>query len=254
MIKILALDLDDTLLRSDKSLAPTTRGLLAEWRNRGNRIVIATGRPPRSTGESLPDELWDVPWICYNGAEIRLNGELVFSDLLQADDARLIVGSLQAALPESAVGLEIGDVLYMNRHWERPYPYEVADLMATAVAPVAKILFFHEDLDALDGLFSGLPPSAQVMISHKYRLVQVMSRTADKAHALRHLVSGWDMEMREVMAIGDDVNDVKMISESGVGVAVENAVEEVKAVANRITLSNDEGGVDLVLQELLEPD
>jgi Cof subfamily protein (haloacid dehalogenase superfamily) len=253
-ITVLALDLDDTLLRSDSSLAPGTADLLVEWRDRGNQIVIATGRPPRSTGESLSHELHGVPWICYNGAEIRQNGETVYRDLLSIDDTRRIVESLQAGMPDLAVGLEINDVLYMNRDWERPYPYEVADLAEVATSPVAKILFFHGDIHNLNGLFDDLPNSAQVMISEKYRLVQVMSRTADKAHALRHLVQMWGQSMENVMAFGDDVNDVKMVEQSGVGIAVENAVPEVKAVADRITLSNDDDGVGVVLREILKKD
>ena len=122
MIKVLALDLDDTLLRSDKSLAPSTRELLAEWRTRGNRIVIATGRPPRSAGESLPEELWDTPWACYNGAEILLNGSSIYRDLLAVADARFIVESLQTALPDLAVGLEMDDVLYHEPALATPVP------------------------------------------------------------------------------------------------------------------------------------
>jgi 5-amino-6-(5-phospho-D-ribitylamino)uracil phosphatase len=252
MTQILAVDLDDTLLRSDKSLAPITLELLLEWRSRGNRIVIATGRPPRSVGEALPDELWDVPWICYNGAEIRISGASAYQDLLTPADTREIIDIILCALPDATLGLEIEDVLYLNRHWARPSPYEVVDLLTVANRAAAKILFFHEDIDNLDGVFTGLPGSAQVMVSTKYRLVQVMSHSADKANALRHLVSTWDMDMGSVIAFGDDINDVGMVRDSGVGVAVENAVPEVKAVADRITLSNDDGGVDLVLQEFLD--
>lgn len=252
MIKILALDLDDTLLRSDKSLAPTTRELLSEWTARGNRVVIATGRPPRSAGESLPEELWEAPWICYNGADIQLRNTSVYTDLLPVDAAKRTVRALLTALPEAAIGLEVDDVLYLNRRWERPYPYEVADLMELEHGPVAKILFFHDAIDGLDGLFTEIETSAQIMVSTKYRLVQIMSPTADKVTALRHLVKTWDMDLTNVMAFGDDINDVKMVRECGIGVAVENAVDEVKAVADRITLSNDEGGVDIVLRELLE--
>ena len=250
-IKVLALDLDDTLLRSDNTVAPSTHEALSEWQARGNRIVIATGRPPRSTGESLPADLWQVPWACYNGAVVVLDGATVYRDFLPAGDARRIVESLQGSLPEAALGLEIDDVLYMNRPWNRPYPYRVADLIAMANRPVAKVLFFHDDLQGLNGLFRDLPATAQVMISEKYRLVQILSRTADKVSALRHLVAQWGLEMCNVMAFGDDVNDLRMIQESGFGVAVENAVPDVKAVADHITLSNDAGGVEEVLHELL---
>ncbi len=251
-IKVLALDLDDTLLRNDKSLASTTREMLLEWLSRGNHVIIATGRPPRSAGESLPQELWATPWACYNGAEIRLNGVVIYRDLLPAADALAIVRRFLADLPEAPIGLEIDDVLYLNRDWERPYHYEVADLEKVATRPVAKVLFFHDNVNHLDGLFDGLPKNAQVMVSEKYNLVQVMSRTADKLHAIQHLVDDWGLGMNNVMAFGDDINDVKMVRESAIGIAVDNAVPEVKAAANHITLSNDDGGVDVVLKKLLD--
>ena len=71
MIDIIALDMDDTLLRSDGSISEQTLALLGRWREAGNHVVIATGRPPRAVGDALPPLLHDVPWICYNGAEIR---------------------------------------------------------------------------------------------------------------------------------------------------------------------------------------
>ncbi len=251
MTYIAALDLDDTLLHSDHTLSPATREALQQWRRCGHHVVIATGRPPRSAGESLPDELRGVPWICYNGAEIWQGDRNIYRNLLSAHDTHAIISMLLASRPESVLGLEIDDVLYLNRPWQRAYSYELADLLATADRPAAKILFFDNNVAALGDLFTGLPASARVMISTKYGLVQVMARTADKAHALRFLTARWGLNMQHVVAFGDDINDVDMVQASGLGVAVENAIPEVKAVADRITLSNDDDGVALILQELL---
>ncbi len=250
-IRVVAVDLDDTLLRSDKTLADTTRDLLLEWIGRGNHVIVATGRPPRTAGESLPPEMWQLPWVVYNGAEIRLNGEVIYSDLLKAEDSEAVVHSLLDRLPGAPVGVEIDDVLYLNQRWDRPYHYEVADLRTMAYRPTAKILFFHDDPSTLDGMFDDIPAGAKVMISDKYKLVQIMAKNVDKVIAIRRLVEQWGLDMSNVLAIGDDINDISMVQESGIGVAVGNAIDEVKAVADRVTLSNDEGGVDLILEELL---
>ena len=251
MTQVAALDLDDTLLRSDSTLSPATRETLCEWQRRGNRIVIATGRPPRSVGGSLPDELHSVPWICYNGAEICEGGRSIYQNLISAHDTRRILRTLLEAMPDSTLGLEMDNVLYLNRPWQRPTAYELADLLAVAGRPCAKVLFFTDNAAGLDGVFTTLPSSARAMVSTKYGLVQIMARTADKAQALRFLTARWGLSMEQVIAFGDDINDVDMVQHSGIGVAVDNAIAEVKAVADRVTLSNDDGGVDVVLHELL---
>jgi len=248
---VAALDLDDTLLRSDYTLSLATRDTLREWQARGCRIVIATGRPPRSVGGSLPDELQGVPWICYNGAEICEDGRTIYRNLLSTEDTRRILRRLLDAMPAAVLGLEIDDVLYLNRPWQRPTAYELVDLLEVADRPAAKILFFTDKAAGLSDTFSDLPPSARVMVSDKYGLVQIMARTADKAQALRFLMARWGLSMQHVVAFGDDINDVDMVQHSGIGVAVENAIAEVKAVADRVTLSNDEDGVGAVLRELM---
>lgn len=255
MTRVAALDLDDTLLRSDHTLDPATCETLSQWRSRGHRIVIATGRPPRSVGDSLPAELCQVPWICYNGAEVCEAGRSIYRNLISPADTQRILRILLDAMPECALGLEIDDVLYLNRPWQRPTAYElVPDLLAVADRPSAKVLFFTDNVAGLDGAFAAIPPSTRVMISTKYGLIQIMARTADKAQALKFLMSRWGLSMDRVIAFGDDINDVDMVRLSGIGVAVDNAIAEVKAVANRVTLSNDEDGVGAVLRELLAAD
>ena len=97
---------------------------------------------------------------------------------------------------------------------------------------------------------SCLHPRA-ALISPKYDLVQVIPYGASKAAALHWLLERWGLSLDEVIAFGDDVNDVEMVAEAGLGVAMANAVPEVKAVADRITTTNDEDGVAAVLEEFL---
>ena len=96
-----------------------------------------------------------------------------------------------------------------------------------------------------------LPPTVGTFITPKFRLVQIQSGTADKSTALKALVEEWGYSLTDVVAMGDDVNDTEMLRVSGFGVAVENALPEVKAAANRVTVSNDEDAVALIVEELL---
>jgi hydroxymethylpyrimidine pyrophosphatase-like HAD family hydrolase len=166
--------------------------------------------------------------------------------------ARRTLEVLLKYLPETPIGVEIDDILYLNRPSTRPSRFEIANLLEITNRPTAKILFYHEDFAQLSPLLEELPTDAKVLLSQKYGLVQIMAHDADKAVALAHLVTGWGYSMADVVAFGDDVNDVDMVRSAGLGVAVANAVEEVKAVADRVTLTNDEDGVAIVIAELLD--
>lgn len=265
MIRVIALDMDDTLLKSDGSISGHTLALLERWRQAGNHIVVATGRPPRAIGESLPPQLHDVPWICYNGAEIRLHGETIYENLIPTSDVRHVVDWGQRLLPTWRVGIEIDDTLFMNQRLTIRKEYTFTpDLMTVATQPAAKVLFTdagwqtidepHESGDPfapLGPLLASLPPDTRPILSRRYKLAQLLSSTADKAVALRYLVEGWGKSMANVVAFGDDVNDVDMLAASGMGVAVANAVPEVLAVADRVTGSNDEDGIAAILSEMV---
>jgi hydroxymethylpyrimidine pyrophosphatase-like HAD family hydrolase len=124
--------------------------------------------------------------------------------------------------------------------------------VTVAHQPAAKILFFHQEIASLEAVLNCLPDGTRAMVSEKYNLVQILANNADKTHALRYLATHLGMDMADVIAIGDDINDVDMIRDAGLGIAVANAVPAVKAVAKRITLSNDEDGVAVIIEELLQ--
>lgn len=252
MHAIAAIDLDDTLLRHDGTLSPWTLATLERWLAADRRIVIATGRPPRAIGRSLPAFLHQVPWVCYNGAETRLADQPIYQNLVPAADVFAVLTQIEQSTPGRLVGVEINNVLYLNRIApQRTTPYEVTDLFMLD-QPAAKILIFSENAEALPPLTIEVPSSARIMYSARYpHFIQIIGCRTDKAEALRALVGSWQMSMADVVAFGDDTNDVDMVRDSGLGVAMSNAVPEVKAVADRITTSNNEDGVALVLEALL---
>ncbi len=265
MYSVLAVDLDDTLLTGDKTISARTLAALAAWERSGRQVVIATGRPPRVT-RMIPSACHPYPWICYNGAWIEHQRNILFQKAIPVADARQIVATIQKAAPDCQLGVEIADKLYINRQVERPGAEFVRDVLAHTNRPTAKILTSLAELDAAQSmasngqrmnprpsetLLSELPPTTRALISPKYDLVQVMPRDTSKATALRWLTTRWGISLDEVIAFGDDVNDVEMVAEAGLGVAMANAVAEVKAVARRMTSSNEEDGVAAVLEELL---
>jgi len=250
MISVLAIDLDETLLRNDGTVSERTLKTLAAWESNGRRTVIATGRPPRSA-RKIPDALLHLPCVCYNGAAIYQDGVQHYTRTIAAQEAYALVQRLLAVNTPGWIGLEIDDALYINRPSERWGHIYTPDLLAVAEQPTAKIILPLQDYLNAEPLFGGLPASCRVLLSEKYDIAQIMPGQSSKAVALHYLMYSWGVSMDCVAAFGDDVNDVEMVEQAGLGVAMDNAVAEVKAVANRITASNDADGVALVVEELL---
>lgn len=249
--QIAAIDLDDTLLRKDGTLSNYTQQQLARWQAAGREVVIATGRPPRSIGHSLPEALQSIPWICYNGAEIHVENERIFDRWIPTDDTQLIVRRILEEMPDALIGLEVNGQLYLNRETDRRTPYEVADLLEMA-EPAAKVLVFSETMEPLSPLVFEMPTTAQALYSVRYpHFIQILATACNKATALQHLTEQLGYSLADVVAFGDDTNDVEMVAESGLGVAMGNAVDEVKAVADRVTATNEEDGVAVMLDALL---
>lgn len=265
MYSVLAIDLDDTLLNDSGCVSARTRAALDGWRAAGRRIVVATGRPPRSAKNVAPF-LNEFPLICYNGAWIEERGDVLYRATIPLEDARRIVEAIQSSAPDCRLGVEIDDRLFINRVVEWPGAQFVDDVLAHTIRPAAKILTSLADLDAAmprslngqevsgrasEAFLRGLPSTTRALISPKYDLMQVGPIGASKAAALQWLLEGWGLTQDEVVAFGDDVNDTEMVAEAGLGVAMANATPDVLAAADRVTVSNGEDGVAVVLEELL---
>jgi Cof subfamily protein (haloacid dehalogenase superfamily) len=249
---ILVLDLDDTLLRADKSVSAGSTAALQRWFAGGHEVVVATGRPPRSVEEVLPEALLGVTRIVYNGAQVVEHGQVTYRNEIAPDDVRTIVEWAESCMPHWCVGLEIEDRLYLNRATHKRGSYEVAELQRLCDRPAAKIIFlFPDGREDVAPLLAALPATTRALITPKFSLVQVCGHKTDKATALSHVLAGRGLEFADVAAIGDDINDVEMVACAGVGIAVDNALPEVKAVADWITLSNEADGVAAAIDRLL---
>lgn len=250
-IEVAAIDMDETLLGEDGKVSQCTAEVLQRWLASGRRLVIATGRPTRMIAESLPEFLHEVPWITYNGAEVHEAGQRIFCDLLAPELSKAIVEHLQRSIPDCGIGLEVDGQLHLNRPTEKAKRYTISDPATLCDRAAAKILCFGGEAALLRAVLAEPIHGARVLLSDKVHFAQIMSITADKAHALEFVVKRWGLSLDNVIAFGDDVNDVEMVRRSGMGVAVENAVEPVKAVAKRIAPHHKDNGVAHVLCELL---
>jgi Cof subfamily protein (haloacid dehalogenase superfamily) len=249
---ILALDLDDTLLRSDKTVSERTLAALRRWLAAGHEIIVATGRPPRFVDAALPPELRQAARITYNGAHVIIDGNVIYRNELSPNDVRAIVEWTAANRPHWNIGLEIEDELYLNRASSKPGKYTVADLSTLCDRPAAKVIFyFAGEQEDMSDLLAALPATTRALITPKFSMVQLCGHMTDKADALAHLLAQRGLDFDAVAAIGDDVNDVEMVRRAAIGIAVDNALDEVKAAADWITAAADADGVAVAIDRLL---
>lgn len=270
-IRLVALDLDGTLLRSDKSIAPADAAAIAKARARGVKVVLASARPPRSV-KALHRELGlDTPTINYNGAMIHIpdrdpcgqgRGVVLEHKPLPAAAAQEVVRVARACDPDVLVSVEVMDTWHTDRvdpalltetarHFQ---PDHLGPLDAVLAAPVTKVMLLapRERLDAVhDAVRSAL--GRRIAITYTdHHLIQIMHPGVDKAIALAWLAGRFDIPATQVLAVGDAPNDVRMLEFAGVGVAVGNAWPEAKAAADWVaTAGNDEGAVAEALERFV---
>jgi HAD superfamily hydrolase (TIGR01484 family) len=254
MHRVIALDLDGTLLHSNGTVSRRTMLALAACLDRGTRLVIATARPPRAVVELLPSDFPSAPWICYNGAETHEKGQRIAQIPITPDILRRVLSALWVHAPDATISIEIDDELFANRPLKEPYIHQVVDLESVIDRLAAKVLFDATCCRDVEALRAGLAGACRVLITDHGRVGQVSHLLVSKARALAVVLERWGYAWTDVIAFGDDLNDVEMLVESGIGIAMANARPELKSVADHITLSNDEDGVALVLETLLNED
>jgi Cof subfamily protein (haloacid dehalogenase superfamily) len=264
-IALIALDLDRTLFRSDTTVSDRTLGAIDACRNQGLHIAIATARPFASVKRFLPESLHrDVPWICGSGGSVYENAVCLYQDLIAVETAQAVVEVLYRADEDFIVVLEMAGRLYVNRPVAGLLtPHKVCDLRKIVTAPVAKFL-----VNALDNSSSRMVPLGEISPAAKLRLpafpagckvqftdqgrcVNILAPTVSKSQARQFVLEQRGLDFGQVMAFGDDISDMDMLVQSAIGVAMANAVAEILAIADRVTASNDEDGVALVLEELV---
>lgn len=259
---LLAVDLDGTLLRSDKTLVRYDAVAIGEARRRGVKVVIATARPPRSSKE-IHDRLGlDTLLINYNGALIydTQADRPTFHQPLCAEAARQIIERARSIEPQVAVGIEVLDKWYTD-HDDPEFqtatarkfkPDFVGPLDVPLQTDVTKLmLLFHaerlrpvrEAILAEFGDRAAFPQSDSTII-------QVVNAEVDKGAALQRIAEGYGIPSERVCVIGDAPNDTGMIKWAGLGCAVANAFDCVRESADVVLdHTNDQWAVGRAIEQ-----
>ncbi len=267
--RMIGMDLDGTLLTTQKELTEYTRSVLRKAIEQGIVVMPATGRPL----SGVPKELLEFPGIRYavtaNGGRVVdiAAGKAMYEKLVPVDTARKVLeifghyDSLREIYFEG-VGYASEEALRnIGRYLEEP---PMAAYLVSTRVPVRDVMAKFEEenrsVDKVQGLFLSVEdrnlaieelravPGIEITGALD-KNIEVNAEGVNKGNAMVKLGEHLGIAREEIMAFGDGSNDLQMLREVGTGVAMSNAGEEIKAAADYIALSNDEEGVAHFIEE-----
>jgi Cof subfamily protein (haloacid dehalogenase superfamily) len=262
--RLIATDLDGTLLRSDGTVSHRTRRALAAVRAHGMPVVLVSARHPAAVAEVARDAQVGGFAVCSNGGSVfdLDTGSLVRTRSIETEVATRLVKALRQRAPGVLFAVEVHAELAFEPgfnawdDWEAPEGTRHADALELVAEPVVRLICRHEDyaLDVLAELVTELVGDAATVVMPGSWTVEVSAPGVDKGTTLAELCRELGIDASEVVAIGDYPNDLPMLAWARRGIAMGNAHPAVLAAADEVTASNDEDGVALVLEGLIEPD
>lgn len=260
--KLIALDLDGTLLTTDKTLTPRTLRAVERTVQAGTKVVLCTGRPPR-TARPFAEQLGLVELaIVYNGGAVydfARDMALCRYDF-PMEVAHTAIERLRARYPEVMCGAETAYGWFVDtaryeivRRGAVPYepePDGVGEVESFLRESVTKLLFWHpsEDAETLAEALHGVSVHCTWSMPG---LLEVIAPEVNKQVALARVAADLGVAAHEVAAFGDQNNDKEMLAWAGMGVAMSNGSAPVRALADLVAPSNDEDGVAQVLEAWL---
>lgn len=274
--RLLAIDIDGTLVGRHDELTPATREALARAARAGIHVVLATGRRYSMTLPLVEPLAIKVPLVTASGALIKdpAGHRTLFCAEFADDVLRRALGVIDRlgfdplacadtfeegfdfyqARPD-ARGPQLAEYLDFNQGCGRLWPE-----LIECPPPGVFHLFAMGTRDEMLALEAALHfetagrLATHVLRSPKYSgfMVEVAPAGVSKWSGIRHLAAGWGIGDEAICAVGDDVNDIPMIRAAGLGVAMGNAQESVKAAADRVAPSQEQDGLAQVVEWLLE--
>ncbi len=272
-IKLIATDLDGTFVDDEKCLIQENVDAFRLCAERGIQIVPATGR----TMNGVPDEIKKLPGVRYmittNGASVTNleTGEVISTCRMSAETAARVMKLARDSADDIMYDAYVEGIGYARedfynhldhyvhspalielvRKTRKPVPDNIAYIESCG-KDVEKINMFFVDMDARARMRTCLLEIPEIYVSSAIpNNLEINAVGADKGSALLRLAAFLHIKKEETMAFGDGENDISMIREAGLGVAMENGEENVKAVADYVTVTNNEAGVAAAIHKFI---
>ena len=264
--KLIAMDLDGTLNNDQKIITEKTKAALMAAQKRGIRLALASARPsPGLFKERDVLRLQDYNGILmsYNGGRIvdAATGKVLFETSMDLAQTKQVLRRLEA-LPVTPI-LDDGVQFYVadKNGYKVDYECKNNNMTCTEVGNLADFLSFApikilmsvqpEELAEVQKQIADFLPETLTVVQTAAFYLEVIPKVINKGQGIRDICAVLGIDPSEVISFGDAANDIPMLREAGMGVAMGNAAEAVKAAANMVTLSNNEDGIAAALEKLL---
>lgn len=262
---LIALDLDGTLLKDDKTISEKNKLVINKAREEGHIVMIATGRPFRSSEMYYHELELDTPIVNFNGAFIHHPLDQnwgVHHSPLSIDVARDIVEALDSFKFHNIIAEVIDDV-YFHYHDEKLLdifslggPNVTTGDLRTYLKNSPTSMLIHTEEDQLSVIRKHLSEVHAEVIDHRswaapWHVIEIVKFGLNKAVGLKKAADYFQIPKDRIIAFGDEDNDLDMLEYAGRGVAMANGIDAVKNVANESTLSNEEDGIGVYLNDVL---
>ena len=265
MYKLIAIDMDGTLLREDKTISDRTKKAIQMAHEKGVKVVLASGRPIEGLERYLKELnlCSDEDYVLsYNGSVVQNVGtrEVIAQSALKGKDLKYLYElaqklgvNIHAFSKEGCITPKINEYSLVEGRINgidvKEVDYDTIDMDEDII----KIMMVDPE-EILEEAIKNLPPEvyeAYTVVRSAPFFLEFLNKASGKAVGVKALSEHLDIQREEVMCIGDAGNDLDMIEFAGLGVAMGNAFEEVKKAADYITASNEEDGVAEVIEKFI---
>ncbi|WP_174730801.1 Cof-type HAD-IIB family hydrolase [Mesobacillus harenae] len=262
---LIALDLDGTLLTDEKTISETNKRVIKKAREEGHIVMIATGRPFRSSEMYYHQLGLDTPIVNFNGAFMHhpLDEKFgVHHSPLDIKVAKDIVEALEDYKFHNIIAEVIDDV-YFHYHDEKlldifnmGQPNVTTGDLRRFLQESPTSMLIHSDEDDVKKIRQHLSAVHAEVIDHRrwaapWHVVEIVKFGLNKAVGLKRASDYFQIPQDRIIAFGDEDNDLDMLEYAGRGIAMGNALAEVKNIANDQTLTNEEDGIAVYLNDFL---
>src|SRR5690625_4188284 len=271
---LIALDLDGTLLTDNKEITPFTKSVLTQAIEQGHIVVIATGRSDIMSLYYYNFLNLNTPMVNYNGAYIHhpkdRSWSLVTRHSVPKKTALKIV-DICYDLNVKNIWIESGNQIILDQHdpqiiaaFERLHredtklPLEIGQVRNYITEDPTSLIVYPK-AEKIMTLQTHLTDEFADIIDHRVwgnplNFLEISKKGLSKAYGIDKLANYYNIPKQQIIAFGDEDNDLEMIDYAGIGVAMENGIDELKAIANHVTLTNEADGVGTFLADYLNID
>ena len=244
-IKLIVTDLDRTLLRTDKSISDYTISVFEKCKEKGIMTAIATARSETAARRYIEWINPDMVLSC-GGALARLDDRIIYKSILPAVVSDQLICELLYHPNVGDLTVDTDNGYYVSYSEPADHPDYIHGIYNDFKTPLGKDVYkitveIFDDNTA--NYFADKYKKCSMIRFSGESWCRFANKNADKAIALRQTIGQMNISVSEAVVFGDDFNDIDMLRECGIGVAVDNAIAEAKDAANFICNSNDNDGV-----------